>query len=95
MSFVGFILFLPLLWLSDFDWRLVQTPRLLFDRLSNGGIHATTLLMPTTSYHFSGIAGAGMNPLAQLMRAWGQELIDAVVRSADIGGTARLAPASC
>jgi len=27
--------------------------------------------MPTQRYHFSGIAGAGMNPLAQLMRAWG------------------------
>jgi UDP-N-acetylmuramate--alanine ligase len=27
-----------------------------------------------TSYHFSGIAGAGMNPLAQLMRARGHEV---------------------
>nr|MBA3685443.1 UDP-N-acetylmuramate--alanine ligase [Planctomycetota bacterium] len=26
------------------------------------------------SYHFSGIAGAGMNPLAQLMRAWGHDV---------------------
>ncbi len=25
-------------------------------------------------YHFSGIAGAGMNPLAQLMRAWGHSV---------------------
>lgn len=25
-------------------------------------------------YHFSGIAGAGMNPLARLMRAWGHEV---------------------
>ena len=25
-------------------------------------------------YHFSGIAGQGMNPLAQLMRAWGHEV---------------------
>lgn len=25
-------------------------------------------------YHFSGVAGAGMNPLAQLMRAWGHEV---------------------
>jgi UDP-N-acetylmuramate--alanine ligase len=27
--------------------------------------------MSKQRYHFSGIAGAGMNPLAQLMRAWG------------------------
>src|SRR5581483_2305386 len=26
------------------------------------------------SYHFSGIAGQGMNPLARLMRAWGHEV---------------------
>ena len=27
-----------------------------------------------TAYHFSGIAGQGMNPLARLMRAWGHEV---------------------
>ncbi len=30
--------------------------------------------MSTQRYHFSGIAGAGMNPLAQLMRAWGHQV---------------------
>src|SRR5258705_3985590 len=28
----------------------------------------------TQRYHFSGIAGQGMNPLARLMRAWGHEV---------------------
>ena len=27
-----------------------------------------------TAYHFSGVAGQGMNPLARLMRAWGHEV---------------------
>src|SRR5688572_22394915 len=41
-------------------------------------------------YHFSGIAGAGMNPLAQLMRAWGHE-VQGSDRSLDQGKHADLA----
>ena len=35
-------------------------------------------------YHFSGIAGAGMNPLARLMRAWGHD-VQGSDRSFDLG----------
>jgi UDP-N-acetylmuramate--alanine ligase len=41
-------------------------------------------------YHFSGIAGAGMNPLAQLMRAWGHE-VQGSDRSIDQGKNPELA----
>ncbi len=41
-------------------------------------------------YHFSGIAGAGMNPLAQLMRAWGHE-VQGSDRSFDQGANSELA----
>jgi UDP-N-acetylmuramate--alanine ligase len=41
-------------------------------------------------YHFSGIAGAGMNPLAQLMRAWGHE-VQGSDRSFDQGANVELA----
>lgn len=40
-------------------------------------------------YHFSGIAGAGMNPLAQLMRAWGHT-VQGSDRSIDQGKHAEL-----
>ena len=46
--------------------------------------------MPTTSYHFSGIAGAGMNPLAQLMRAWDHQ-VQGSDRSLDQGKHPELA----
>jgi UDP-N-acetylmuramate--alanine ligase len=46
--------------------------------------------MPTASYHFSGIAGAGMNPLAQLMRAWGHQ-VQGSARSLDQGKHPELA----
>jgi UDP-N-acetylmuramate--alanine ligase len=45
--------------------------------------------MPTQRYHFSGIAGAGMNPLAQLMRAWGHT-VQGSDRSIDQGKHAEL-----
>jgi UDP-N-acetylmuramate--alanine ligase len=45
--------------------------------------------MPTQRYHFSGIAGAGMNPLAQLMRAWGHT-VQGSDRSIDQGKHAQL-----
>lgn len=41
-------------------------------------------------YHFSGIAGAGMNPLAQLMRAWGHD-VQGSDRSFDQGKNPELA----
>jgi UDP-N-acetylmuramate--alanine ligase len=41
-------------------------------------------------YHFSGIAGAGMNPLAQLMRHWGHA-VQGSDRSLDQGKNAELA----
>ncbi len=41
-------------------------------------------------YHFSGIAGAGMNPLAQLMRAWGHA-VQGSDRSFDQGANSELA----
>ena len=41
-------------------------------------------------YHFSGIAGAGMNPLAQLMRAWGHA-VQGSDRSFDQGANVELA----
>ncbi len=41
-------------------------------------------------YHFSGIAGAGMNPLAQLMRAWGHA-VQGSDRGFDQGRNAELA----
>jgi UDP-N-acetylmuramate--alanine ligase len=41
-------------------------------------------------YHFSGIAGAGMNPLAQLMRAWGHD-VQGSDRSLDQGKQPELA----
>jgi UDP-N-acetylmuramate--alanine ligase len=43
-----------------------------------------------TRYHFSGIAGAGMNPLAQLMRSWGHA-VQGSDRSLDQGKQAELA----
>jgi UDP-N-acetylmuramate--alanine ligase len=46
--------------------------------------------MPSQHYHFSGIAGAGMNPLAQLMRAWGHD-VQGSDRSIDQGQNAELA----
>ena len=41
-------------------------------------------------YHFSGIAGAGMNPLARLMRAWGHT-VQGSDRSFDLGKNQELA----
>jgi UDP-N-acetylmuramate--alanine ligase len=41
-------------------------------------------------YHFSGVAGAGMNPLAQLMAAWGHQ-VQGSDRSFDQGKNADLA----
>jgi len=46
--------------------------------------------MPTLRYHFSGIAGAGMNPLARLMRAWGHQ-VQGSDRSIDQGANAEVA----
>ncbi|MBA3936805.1 MAG: hypothetical protein H0X38_05030 [Planctomycetes bacterium] len=46
--------------------------------------------MTSLRYHFSGIAGAGMNPLAQLMRAWGHA-VQGSDRSLDQGKHAELA----
>lgn len=43
-----------------------------------------------TCYHFSGIAGAGMNPLAQLMRHWGHQ-VQGSDRSLDQGKHPELA----
>ena len=45
--------------------------------------------MTTQRYHFSGIAGAGMNPLAQLMCAWGHQ-VQGSDRSIDQGKHAEL-----
>ena len=45
---------------------------------------------PMASYHFSGIAGAGMNPLAQLMQAWGHR-VQGSDRSLDQGKQPELA----
>lgn len=42
------------------------------------------------SYHFSGVAGAGMNPLAQLMQAWGHR-VQGSDRSLDQGKQPELA----
>jgi UDP-N-acetylmuramate--alanine ligase len=48
------------------------------------------ILIMALRYHFSGIAGAGMNPLAQLMRAWGHE-VQGSDRSFDQGKALELA----
>src|SRR2546422_10253275 len=49
-----------------------------------------TTLFRSQRYHFSGIAGAGMNPLAQLMRARGHE-VQGSDRSLDQGKNAAIA----
>ena len=52
------------------------------------GLNAS--MAPAPRYHFSGIAGAGMNPLARLMRAWGHE-VQGSDRSLDQGKNRDLA----
>src|SRR4029450_4736835 len=52
------------------------------------GLHAS--MAPTLRYHFSGIGGAGMNPLARLMRERGHE-VQGSDRSFDAGKNRDLA----
>src|SRR4030095_6733017 len=52
------------------------------------GLNAS--MAPTFRYHFSGIAGAGMNPLARLMRERGHE-VQGSDRSFDAGKNRDLA----
>ncbi len=52
----------------------------------------TTARSRPTRYHFSGIAGSGMSPLARLLRAWGHE-VQGSDRSFDQGKNGALAAA--
>ena len=62
--------------------RLVWHPR-----CRERSMSLSPTVLPPSRYHFSGIAGAGMNPLAQLMKA---RLADAASRRGRIRYTSYL-----